>query len=136
MTLTTITTLLGLAASCAVAWTLGGREGTGALAGFLAGATVAGAALLAQRRLAVRAPNLIAASIMASFLIKAFAMLALTLTVRYYAPLAEIADARAFLFGFGGATLLVLAPATLDTLRALDTRRKTSGADVGEARPT
>ncbi len=142
MTLTTITTVLGLAASCAVAWMLGGREGTGVLAGFLAGAFIAGVALIAQHRLAVRRSELLAASVMASFLIKAFAMLVLTLTVRYVAPLAEIADARTFLFGYAGATLLVLAPATLDTLRALqtrralDTRRKTSSASVGEARPT
>lgn len=136
MTLTTITTLLGLAVSGAVAWTLGGRAGTGAIAGYLAGAFVAGLALLLQRRLAATRPELLAASVLASFLIKAFAMLALTLAVRFVAPLAEIADAPAFLFGFAGATLLVLAPATLETLRTFDSRRKSSVATVGEARPS
>ncbi len=136
MTLTTITTLVGLAASSAIAWLLGGRMGTGVFAGYLAGAFVAGLALLAQRRLSAMRPELLPASVMAGFLIKAFAMLVLVLVVRYVAPLAAVADARGFLFGFGGSTLLVLGPATLDTLRALDTRRNASVAGVGEARPT
>lgn len=136
MTLTTLTTLVGLAISCVCAWALGGREGTGVLAGYLAGSFVAGVALLAQRRLAASRPELFTASVMASFLIKAFAMLVLTLAVRFVAPLAAIAHAPAFLFGFAGATLLVLGPATFETLRALDSRRKTSAASVGEARPS
>ena len=134
MTLTTITTLIGLAISGALAWTLGGRVGTGALAGYLAGAFVAGLALLAQRRLANARPELIAASVMAGFLIKAFAMLALTLTVRYVPALADRLDAVAFLLGFAGAALLILGPATFETLRTLDARRKISVASVGEAR--
>lgn len=137
MTLTTTTTLVGLAAACASAWALGGRLGTGAVAGYLAGACVAGLALLAQRRLAASArPQMLAPSVMLGFLLKAFALLTLTLAVRYVAPLAQIADARSFLFGCGGAILLVLAPATLETLRALGPRRKPSGATVGEARPS
>jgi len=136
VTLTTATTLFGLAVAGAVAWALGGRVGTGALAGYSAGAFVAGLALVLQRRLATSRPELLVACVMASFLIKAFAMLVLTLAVRFVAPLAEIADAPAFLFGFAGATLLVLAPATLDTLRTFDSRRKLSGATVGEARPS
>ncbi len=134
MTLTTITTLIGFAIAGAVAWTLGGRTGTGALAGYLAGAFIAGLAVLAQRRLSRARPELIAASVMAGFLIKAFAMLALTLTVRYVPVLAERLDAVAFLLGFAGAALLILGPATYETLRGIDTRRKITVAHVGEAR--
>lgn len=136
MTLTTIATLVGLAASAAIGWSYGGRMGTGVISGYLAGAFVAGLALIAQRRLAAMRPELLSASVMASFLIKAFAMLLLVLAVRYVAPLAEVADARGFLFGFGGATLLVLGPATFETLRTLDARRNAPVARVGEARPS
>lgn len=135
MTLTTKTTIAGLVAAGAVAWTLGGREGAGALAGFLAGAFVAGLALLVQRRLARARSEMLAASVMASFLLKAFAMLGLTLAVRYVPALSASFDAVAFLFGFAGATLLVLGPATFDTLRTLDSRRDPA-AGVGEARPS
>lgn len=136
MTLTTKTTLAGLVAAAAIGWTLGGRAGAGTLAGFLAGATVAGFALAAQRRLARRGPQMLAASVLAGFVLKAFAMLGLTLTVRYVEPLHALLDAPAFLFGFAGATLLVLGPATVDTLRALDSRRNDPQARLGEARPT
>jgi len=136
VTLTTKTTLVGLAAALAVGFGLGGREGAGALAGFLSGATTAGLALLLQRRLARTRPELLVASVMASFLIKAFAMLASTLCVRYVPTLANAFDAVAFLFGFAGATLLVLGPATFDMLRTLDSGRKNTVPSVGEARPS
>lgn len=136
MTLTTKTTLVGLTAALAVGFGLGGREGAGALAGFLTGAFTAGLALLMQRRLARTRPELLVASVMASFLIKAFAMLASTLCVHYVPALAQAFDAVAFLFGFAGATLLVLGPATFDTLRTLGSARKKTVASVGEARPS
>ncbi len=136
MTLTTKTTLIGLAAALAVAFGLGGREGAGALAGFLTGASISGLALLLQRRLARTRPELLVPSVMASFLIKAFAMLASTLCVNYVPALRDAFDAVAFLFGFAGATLLVLGPATFDTLRSLDSGRKNTVSSVGEARPS
>jgi hypothetical protein len=134
MTLTTKTTLGGLAVVLVIGYALGGRAGAGAVAGYLAGATAAGAALALQRRVVRARPELLAAGVLASFLIKACALLAATLAVAYVPALARPFDAVAFLFGFGGAALLVLLPATLDTLRALDGAR--SAERVGEARPS
>ncbi|MBL8862373.1 MAG: hypothetical protein JNK02_10220 [Planctomycetes bacterium] len=124
MTLTTKTTVAGLAVALAAAFVLGGRQGSGALAGFLAGAFTAGLALVVQRRLARTRPELLAASVLAGFLLKACAMLATTLAVRFVPVLADAFDAVAFLFGFAGAALLVLGPATLETLRGLGPRAK------------
>jgi hypothetical protein len=134
VTLTSITTVAGLALSCVAAFALGGRSGTGALSGYLAGAFFAGLALVAQRAISRTRPELLVASVMASFLVKAFAMLATTLAVRYVPALAERVDAVAFLFGFAGAALLILGPATFETLRALGSRRTTSVANVREIR--
>jgi hypothetical protein len=58
MSLTTTTTLALLALAAGVAWYLGGREGTGVLAGFLAGASIAGLSLALQRRIATEKPLL------------------------------------------------------------------------------
>jgi hypothetical protein len=135
MTLTTKTTLVGLIVALATAFALGGREGAGALAGFLSGATVAGMALLVQRRLVRTRSELLAASVLASFLIKAFAMLVSTLAVRFVPALAGAFDAVAFLFGFAGAALLVLLPATLDTLRAIGPRAKPGASARGLTEP-
>jgi len=119
MTLTSLTTLAGLALAAGIGWTLGGRAGTGVLAGFCAGASVAGLCLLLQRRTAQHRPRFLLQAVLAGFLIKAFALLGLTLLVRFYAPLAEVCDALAFLVAFAASAIAILVPATIDTLRLL-----------------
>ncbi len=134
MNLTTLTTLAGLCAAVLTAWALGGSTGSGALAGYLAGATVAGLAMIVQRRAARRRPGLVIHAVLGGFLLKACAMLALTLLVRFVEPFAGALDAVAFLLGFAGAALLVLAPATWETLRTLDPARSTPVGAAREAR--
>jgi hypothetical protein len=131
---TTATTLAGLAASAATAWSVGGREGTGVLSGYLAGAFVSGVAMLLQRAAAQRRPHLLLHAVLGGFLLKAVAMLVLTLAVRFVEPLSGAADARWFLGGFAGAALLVLVPATLETLRTIDPARVRAARATVEAR--
>lgn len=123
MNLTSITTLAGLALAVGIGWSLGGSQGTGVLAGFCAGASVAGLCLLLQRKAALHRPQLLLQAVLAGFLIKAFALLVLTLLVRYYAPLAAVCDALSFLLAFAGSALVILVPATLDTLRLVEGRK-------------
>jgi hypothetical protein len=123
MTLTSITTLAGLALAAVLGWSLGGTQGTGVLAGFCAGATVAGLCLVLQRKAAQHRPQLLLQAVLAGFLIKAFALLTLTLLVRLYTPLAEVCDALSFLLSFAATAIAILVPATLDTLRLVEARR-------------
>ena len=123
MNLTSITTLAGLALALGIGWSLGGSQGTGVVAGFCAGASVAGLCLLLQRRTALHRPQFLVQAVLAGFLIKAFALLVLTLLVRYYPPLAEVCDALSFLLAFAATALAILVPATLDTLRLVEGRK-------------
>jgi len=123
MTLTSITTLAGLALAAAIGWSLGGPQGTGVMAGFCAGATIAGLCLVLQRKAALHRPQLLLQAVLAGFLIKAFALLTLTLLVRLYTPLAEVCDALSFLLAFAATAIAILVPATLDTLRLVEARR-------------
>jgi hypothetical protein len=119
MTLTSITTLAGLALAAALGWTLGGSAGTGVLAGFCAGASVAGACVLLQRKAALHRPQLLLQAVLAGFLIKAFALLGLTLLVRFCTPIAAVCDTLSFLLAFAATAIAILVPATLDTLRLI-----------------
>lgn len=123
MSLTTTTTLALLALAAGVAWYLGGREGTGVLAGFLAGASIAGLSLALQRRIAEKKPRFLMHAVFAGFLLKAFALLGATLIVAYVPPIARVCDPVMFLIAFAGAALLILLPATLDTLRIVTAKR-------------
>lgn len=123
MTLTSITTLAGLALAAGIGWSLGGSRGTGVWTGYCAGASIAGAALLLQRWTAQHRPQFLLQAVLAGFLIKAFALLALTLLVRFCAPIAAVCDALSFLLACAATAILILVPATLDTLRLLETRR-------------
>jgi hypothetical protein len=123
MTLTSITTLAGLALAAGIGWSLGGRVGTGVLAGYCAGASVAGLCLLLQRQAALHRPQLLLQAVLAGFLFKAFALLGATLLVRFYTPLADVCDALGFLVAFAATAIAILVPATLDTLRLLPARK-------------
>jgi hypothetical protein len=123
MSLTTTTTVALLALAAGVAWYLGGREGTGVLAGFLAGASIAGLSLALQRRIAAQKPQFLMHAVFAGFLLKAFAMLGATLIVAYVPAIARVCDALMFLIAFASAALLILLPATLDTLHIVTAKR-------------
>jgi hypothetical protein len=131
MNLTTTTTVALLALAAGVAWYLGGREGTGVLAGFLAGATTAGTSLALQRHIAREKPRFIVHAVFAGFLLKAFVMLGATLIVAFVSPISRVCDPVMFLIAFAGAALLILLPATLDTLRIVAPKR----ADPSPLRP-
>jgi hypothetical protein len=128
MNLTTTTTLALLALAAGAAWYLGGREGTGVLAGFLAGASVAGLSLALQRHIARERPRVVIHALFAGFLLKAFVMLGATLIVAFVPPISRACDPVMFLIAFAGAALLILLPATLDTLRIVAPRRAEPGA--------
>ncbi len=123
MTLTSITTLAGLVLAAGIGWSLGGSRGTGVLAGFCAGASVAGLCVLLQRKAALRRPQFLLQAVLAGFLIKAFALLTLTLLVRFYTPLAQVCDTLSFVLAFAATAIAILVPATLDTLRLVEARR-------------
>jgi hypothetical protein len=123
MNLTTATTLVLLALAAGLAWYLGGREGTGVISGFLAGAAISGLSLELQRRVARERPQFLVHAVFAGFLLKACAVLGLTLTVALVPPLAAICDPVAFLVAFAAAALAILTPATLDTLRLVTPAR-------------
>ena len=123
MSLTTTTTLTLLALAAGVAWYLGGREGTGVLAGFLAGAAVAGVSLGLTRKIARERPRFLIHAVFAGFLLKAFALLVSVLVVAYVPAISRVCDPVMFLIAFAGAALLILMPATLDTLRIVTTKR-------------
>jgi hypothetical protein len=124
MSSTTQITLLGTSAAAAAAWFAAGPVGAGILAGFLAGAATAGAAALLQHRLARLAPRWIFHALLASLLFKAGMLVCAGLLLHYVPALARAFDLRAFLLAFAAAVLLLLAPATLDTLRELKLSRK------------
>jgi hypothetical protein len=90
--------------------------------------------MLLQRAAAQRRPHLLLHAVLGGFLLKAVAMLVLTLAVRFVRPLAGVADARWFLGGFAGAALLVLVPATFETLRTIDPARVRAARATVEAR--
>jgi hypothetical protein len=119
MNLTTKTTLLLLALAAGLAWVLGGRLGVGVISGFLAGASIAGLSLALQRRIALERPRFVLHALFAGFLLKAFALLLLTLTVALVPSLAAVCDPVAFLFTFAATAIAILLPATMDTLRIL-----------------
>jgi hypothetical protein len=120
MSLSTLTTLTLAALAASVAWYLGGTLGTGVVAGFLAGSSVAGLVLFAQQKVARSRPSYVLHAVMGGFLAKASAMMTLTLLVRYVPALEERCDPRTFLIAFAAAAIGILLPGTIDTLRLVD----------------
>jgi len=127
MSLTTATTLCLFALCVALAWWLSGREGAGVLGGFLCGAAIAGATLGLQRKIALERPRFLVHAVFAGFLIKAFALLALTLLVALVPAISANVHPVAFLVAFAGTALLILLPATLDTLKLVTPRVPLAG---------
>lgn len=123
MTLTTLSTLAGLAAALSLAAWLGGAEGTGVLTGFLAGAAVTGACLVRQRKVLRARPDRALRSMVEGFLVKLAAVVAVVLVFVVVRPLREIADIRSFFLAFAGSILLLLFTGTFDNAQLLRERR-------------
>ena len=120
MSLTTPTTLVLAAGAAALAWLLPGTAGWGVATGFLAGAIVAGGVLSVQKRIASRHPKFVLHAVLGGFLVKVVVLMATTLLVRYVPALEERCDPRAYLLAFAVTAVVVLGPATIDTLRLVE----------------
>jgi hypothetical protein len=123
MTLTTLSTLAGLAAAVSLAAWLGGAEGTGVLTGFLTGAVVTGACLLRQRKVLRARPDRALRSMIEGFLVKLGAVVAVVTCFVAVPGLREIADLRSFFLAFAGSMLLLLFTGTFDNAQILRERR-------------
>lgn len=119
MTLTNLSTLAGLAAALSLAAWLGGAEGTGVLAGFLAGAAVTGACLVRQRAILRATPQRALRSMVEGFLIKLAAVVIAVLLFVVFPTIRQAADLRAFFLAFAASILLVLFAGTYDNARVL-----------------
>jgi hypothetical protein len=121
----------GLVAAVALGVGLGGSVGAGVAAGFAVGVSVALASALLQKRLAASKPQYLVHVLGGGFLVKIFALFALTLCVRFVAPLGEALEWRAFVLSFAAAVLALL-PCTAWELLALS-KSSTSGRAPGVA---
>lgn len=117
-------TLALTALAALVAWQLGGSVGTGVFAGWVAGACFTGLSLLWQRHQLLHHPERVYAALVQGFLFKLVVLGSGAAALRWLAPLAELADWRGFLVGFGAAVALLAAPGTADNLRLLRTGTK------------
>ncbi|HEV8114028.1 MAG TPA: hypothetical protein VGR31_14740 [Planctomycetota bacterium] len=123
MTLTTLSTLAGLGAALWIAAALGGAQGVGVLAGFLAGAAVTGACVARQRTVLRALPGRALRSMVEGFLVKLGAVVAAVLLFVVFPRIRETADVRSFFLAFAGAVLLVLFCGTIDNARLLRAER-------------
>lgn len=135
MTLSTKITLIGLAAAIALAISLGGREGAGVFAGFTAGASLALASALSQRRIAHARPELVLHLIGAAFVAKIFVLLGLTLLVRFVEPIAASLESHAFVLAFAAAVLALLPVTTIEFVRLVGGERERQSANAGNPGP-
>lgn len=122
MTLTTLGTLILTPAGALVAWSLGGRAGTGVLAGVLLGAAIALVASGYQTRTAVTRPAMVLPAFALAFLVKLMALLGFTLLFRYVEFAQERVDWRHFLASFALASVILLFLSAPDSARALKAR--------------
>jgi hypothetical protein len=117
MPLTTLATLLGLAAAGLYAWSAGGTLAAGALAGTLAGAALTGWGVLRQRRVIAHDPARALRVLVESFLLKLLGVAAGAGLLAFVPTLARAFDWRAFVVAFGGGALTVLLPGTFENAR-------------------
>lgn len=120
-------TLALTALAAFVAWQLGGSVGAGVFAGWASGTVFTGLALLWQRHQIVHRPERVYAATVQGFLFKLVVLALGAAALRYLAPLAEVADWRGYLVGFGAAVALLAAPGTADNLRLLKSGSKHTG---------
>jgi len=118
MSRTSLGTLVGLALAALVAAGLGGRVGTGVVAGYLLGASIGLVGFLWQRSLVAEPRKVLYASVF-SFLLKLLGLAAGTLALRFVAALGNLADWRAFLFTYAVAAYLSLVGGALENRLAI-----------------
>jgi hypothetical protein len=123
MTLTTVVTLLGIAALAAVAWMLGGALGTGVLAGGLLAASATAFGLAWQRHVVRTDPGRAMGAMVVAFLIKLAALGLGAAGLRYIEPASARADWQGFVLAFVAVAVVVLIPGTFDNARLLRERR-------------
>jgi hypothetical protein len=123
MNASTIGALLGLVTALAVGWSLAGSEGNGVVLGYLAGASLTGAALVWQRHEIARHPERLLLTAVCGFAAKFAAVLVGGLFLRYYEPAAQLFDWKSFLIAFVASAILILIPGTMDNMRKVTTLR-------------
>ncbi|MCK6446363.1 MAG: hypothetical protein L6Q99_08225 [Planctomycetes bacterium] len=127
-------TLVGCAAAAGLGAWLGGSYdaavGRGVIGGFVAGAAVALASGLVQKRITRQKPALLVHVLGGGFVVKIFALLALTLAVRFLAPLAESFEWRAFVLAFAAAVLVLLPCTAWELLRLTQSSAPTRNSAV------
>lgn len=124
MTRLTIGTLGGALIAMLCAWSMGGREGTGVLAGYLLGGSLSGFGMAWQMHLLRTRPQRVLLATVTVYLLKLATLLAAVLCFRYLEPAARYVEWRAFLVAFAGGILLVMVVGSLDTLALLRERRR------------
>jgi hypothetical protein len=117
MTSTSLGALIGLAAALTVASQLGGSVGAGVLLGSLVGLAVSLAFARLQRAALARAPRQLPALVAASLLAKFVLVVGGTLLLRFVDAASARWDWRAYGVSFAASVLLVSAPATLGAIR-------------------
>ena len=119
----TVATLVGAAAAGLVAFSLGGREGTGVMAGYLLGASLSGFGAAWQLHLLRRGSDKVFVATVSVFLLKLAVILAAALALRYLEPVARVAEWRSFLVAFAaGGSWWSSRASSVDTLRMLKQR--------------
>ena len=119
MNLTTLSTLLGLAGAALVAYRVGGAHGTGVIAGYLGGASLALALVARQRRLLATAPQRALQTMVEGFLAKLAAVVLATLAILFVPGLRQGCDLACFLLAFGAAAVIALLAGTWANARVL-----------------
>ncbi|MEZ6004675.1 MAG: hypothetical protein R3F33_10875 [Planctomycetota bacterium] len=100
----------------------------GAWSGFLLGLGVSCLILSSQARALANKPAKVFEATLLGFLVKMLVLGAMAMAVRYWAPLAERMDWRAFLFASGAVMFLLALLGAIDTAKAL---RASAGASQG-----
>ncbi len=112
-------TLAGLALAAFVAVRLGGTLGNGVMIGALSGAAVALTLVSWCQRTAREAPAKLLGAVVGSFLIKLALLLAAALVLRFFEPVAAVADWRGFLVAFAATASLCMTLGSFSSAAAL-----------------
>lgn len=113
----------GLLIAAAVAWSLGGSKGLGAILGFGLGAFLGFLSVSWQVHCMRYRPERLTRAHMEGFAVKLGVLGVFALAFRFIEPLAQAVNWQAFLLAFAVAVLLVLPLSTLDLSRLLAARR-------------
>ena len=119
MILTVLTTVIGFATAALCAQAVGGSRGAGIVAGFVAGTLVAAVCVGWQRNVVRTAPERALNTLVLGFLVKLAVVVVAALAFVVSSALRETLQPGTFLLAFGGASLCVLLPGTVENARLL-----------------